>query len=117
MNEKVVVSQSVPQFMPKLENPIYKFALEQKAKLRCEVINRIKCGTFENGIAPLYELVNGLTREEMVDILNYWRANDNKLLLYWYLYPFRECDIEKIKKADEGYMFKLANDKENLGRK
>ena len=101
---------------PKLENPLYKLAEKQKMLLREEALKRIKDGTFENGIASLYEAVGGLTREEINSILKSWEVNEQELLKFWYYFPLIQDDLESIKRADKGYLSVLADKFTKKGR-
>ena len=119
MNEKIVVSQNIPHFLPDFNNPIFKLALdEEKRKLRREIVERIKCGTFENGIAPLFKTLNGFTKDEICEIISFWKDNRENLLLFWYFYPLENNDINKIEEADISYLIinTYIEKKENLGR-
>jgi len=114
MNEKVVVNQNIPKFLPNFENPIYTYIVQQKL-LRNEIILRIKNGTFEKGIAPLFKVIKGFTNGEIQEIISFWKINQEELLLY-YVPTIINNNYEDLVIADKKYLSFVNKDNEKLGR-
>lgn len=116
MQERVVASLDIPNYLPKMENPIYKLAVEQKERLRKEVIERIKSGTFEDGIAPLLKMLNGFRENEKNQIIDSWKVAGNTTLLFWYMESILDNDLMGILNADARYLLIISKNNEKLGR-
>lgn len=114
VGEKVIVSGGVPHYLPKFENPIYKFAVQQKQALRREVIERLKTGQVPNGVAPLLKVIAPLVTSEYDIITKAWEDNGEYLLIENYRHALAFGDIEEAERIDES--FGLTSNK-NEGRK
>ncbi len=117
LGEQVVVNQEVPHFLPEFKNPIYEAVMARKEVLRAEVIKRIKCGDFSDGLAPLFRTIGGITQDEYVDIISYWFNNGRKDLFANYRRALFFNDVDCLAQVDRFLQESNLNNSEGNGRK
>ena len=121
MNEKVVVMGNIPNYRPKFNNYLQKFA--EKQDLRKVILDEIINLNFTNGIAPLIKIMDGISESEINEIINMWHIfeseydnYDYKKLICLYEEPLRSKDLLKIEIADLYFYENIEKFKKSLGR-
>ena len=100
MDEKVVVNQGMPHYLPEFDNPLYDLKKRQD-ELKSEMLLRIKMGNF----SQLYPLIShlSLTQEERNEIVLDWFLEGNLNLCDAYGEAVKDNDLETIKRVETFY--------------